>query len=149
MLKRLAAVTGVFALLFIMTSCSMWKNAPSGWAGATGGEQLERLFWDDIKTKNWVDLNKHLAPMFVSSSPDSRRDKESALEHWKQYDLQSVSLADVQVHTAGADFIVTALVTVTGTANGKPLPSEPVHTLSVWQQVSKGFIVVAHTDSLP
>ena len=31
----------------------------------------------------------------------------------------------------------------------KPIPSQPIHTMSVWQQVSKGWIIVAHTDSLP
>ena len=34
-------------------ACSMWKNPPKGWAGATGGEQLERLLWEEVKAKNW------------------------------------------------------------------------------------------------
>lgn len=146
MLKRIA----VAALLVVtMSSCSMWKNPPKGWGGATGGEQLERLFWDDVKAKNWSELEKHLSPMFVANSPDATRDRAAALEHWKQYELQSVSLADVQVQTAGADFIVTATLTATGTVGGKAMPSQPIHTMSVWQQVSKGWIVVAHTDALP
>jgi hypothetical protein len=55
----------------------------------------------------------------------------------------------VQVQTAGADFIVTATLTATGSVGGKAMPSQPIHTMSVWQQVSKGWIVVAHTDALP
>jgi hypothetical protein len=146
MLKRTASAV---LLVVIMSSCSVWKNPTKGWNGATGGEQLEHLFWDEIKAKNWAELDKHLAPTFVANSPDATRDRAVALDHWKQYDLQSVSIGEVQVQTAGADFIVTATITATGTVGGKPIPAQPIHTMTVWQQVSKGWVVVAHTDSLP
>ncbi len=146
MLKR-AALFAVFLLL--LPSCSLWKNAPKGWSGATGGEQLERLFWDEIKAKNWPELQKHLAPLFVANSPDATRDQAAAIENWKRYDLQSVSLAEVQVHTAGVDFVVTSTVTLAGTIDGKPIPPQPVRSMTVWQQVSKGWVVIAHSDSLP
>jgi Domain of unknown function (DUF4440) len=149
MLKRFAGLVLIGSLLLITSSCSMWKNPPKGWNGATGGEQLERLLWDEIKAKNWPELEKRLEPMFVSTSPEARHDRATSLERWKSYDLQSVNIADVQVQSAGADFIVTAQVTLTGTAGGKPLPSQPVATLTVWQQVSKGFVAVAHSDPLP
>lgn len=149
MLKRLARLVLIGSLLVITSSCSMWKNPPKGWKGATGGEQLERLLWDEIKAKNWAEVEHHLEPMFVSTSPDARRDRAGSLERWKQYEIQSVSVTDVQVQTAGADFIVTARVTLSGTAAGKPLPSEPVQTMTVWQQVSKGWVAVAHSDPLP
>jgi len=141
----------IFALLLIasVSSCSMWKTPKKGWSGATGGEQLERLFWDEIKAKNWAELDKHLAPMFVANSPRANRDRAAALEHWKQYDLQSVSLADVQVQTDGPDFIVTATLTVAGSVSGHAIAAEPIHSMTVWQQVSKGFVVIAHSDSLP
>ena len=55
MLKRTALV---LLLATTMSSCNLWKNPPKGWAGATGGEQLERLLWDEIKAKNWAELDK-------------------------------------------------------------------------------------------
>ena len=146
MAKRLVVI---IAVTLILSSCSMWKNPPKGWAGATGGEQLERLLWDDIKAKNWDELDKHLEPNFVATSPTGRFDKSASVERWKGYELQSVIVADVQVQTAGADFVVTATVTVNGTCNGKPLPTEPMKTMTVWQQVSKGFVAVAHSDVVP
>jgi hypothetical protein len=146
MLKRTALV---LLLATTMSSCNLWKNPPKGWAGATGGEQLERLLWDEIKAKNWAELDKHLAPLFVANSPDATRDRAAAIERWKQYELQSVNVADVQVQTAGVDFIVTATLTVTGTAGGRPIPAQSMHTMSVWQQVSKGWVVIAHSDALP
>jgi hypothetical protein len=146
MLKRAALAV---LLVVILSSCSMWKNQPKGWAGATAGEHLEHLLWEEIKAKKWAELDRHLAPMFVSNSPDATRDRAAAVEHWKQYDLQSVTIADVQVQTAGADFIVTATLTATGSVGGKPIPAQAVHTMTVWQQVSKGWMVVAHTDAMP
>jgi hypothetical protein len=146
MFKRLLPV---LAITLILSSCNMWKNPPKGWAGATGGEQLERLLWDDIKAKNWKDVDQHLEPNFIATTSTARFDKAASLERWKAYELQSVSLADVQVQTAGADFIVTATMTASGTAGGKPIASEPIKTMTVWQQVSKGWVAVAHTDSLP
>ena len=146
MLKRTAFAV---LLVVIMSSCTVWKNPPKGWNGATGGEQLEHLLWDDIKAKHWAELERHMGPTFVANSPDATRDRGAAIEHWKQYELQSVSLADVQVQTAGADFLVTATLSATGSVAGKPIPSQPIHTMSVWQQVSKGWTLVAHTDALP
>jgi Domain of unknown function (DUF4440) len=146
MLKRTLAVVVILAMT---SACTLYSKPKSGFAGATGGEQLEKQFWDDIKAKNWKDLDPRLAPMFVTTSPDATRDRAASLERWKKWELQSVSVADVQVQSAGVDFVVTATVTVTGTVGGQPAPSQPVHTMTVWQQVSKGFVAVAHSDSLP
>src|SRR3954454_19595835 len=100
---RLQALA-LISLVLVLSSCSMWKNPPKGWNGATGGEQLERLFWEDIKAKNWQELDRHLSPTFVANSPAATRDRAASLERWKAYDLQSFSLAEVQVSSAGADF---------------------------------------------
>jgi hypothetical protein len=127
----------------------MYSKPKSGFAGATGGEQLEKQFWEDIRQKDWKELDQHLAPMFVSTSPDGTSDRAASLERWKQWNLQSVTLADVKVQSAGADFVVTATVNLTGTFAGQPAPAQPVHSMTVWQQVSKGFIIVAHSDTLP
>jgi len=139
----------VVLLVCLCSACTMYSKPKSGFAGATGGEQLEKQLWDDIQKKDWKDLEPRLASMLVTTSPDSTRDRAATLDHWKKWELQSVSVSDVQVQSAGADFVVTATVTVTGTLNGAPAPSQPVHTMTVWQQVKKGFVVVAHSDPLP
>ncbi|HUN87819.1 MAG TPA: nuclear transport factor 2 family protein [Terriglobales bacterium] len=146
--KRLSAVVCA-VLLCLLAGCTLYSKPKSGFAGATGGEQLERHFWDAIQKKDWKELQPRLAPMFVTSSPTGARDRQASIDYWQQWNLQSVSLADVQVRSAGADFIVTATLTVTGTLNGKPAPVEPVQSMTVWQQVSKGFVAVAHSDTLP
>ena len=148
MLKRLGMLT-FLAVLCFLCSCTMYSKPKQGFAGATGGEQLEKQFWDDVRAKNWKDLEPRLAETMVCTSPEATRDRAASLDRWKKWDLQSASVSDVQVQSAGADFIVTAVVTITGTLNGQPAPPQPVHTMTVWQQVSKGFVVVAHSDPLP
>jgi hypothetical protein len=149
MLKRFAAVVPSAVLLCLVTACTMNGKPKSGFAGATGGEQLERQFWTDIQKKDWKDLQPRLAPMFASSSLTGNRDRQASIDYWQQWNLQSVSVANVQVQSAGSDFIVTATITVTGALGSKPAPTEPVYSMTVWQQVSKGFVVVAHSDTLP
>ena len=144
------AISSLLAvLLFALSGCGYSSKPKSGFTGATGGEQLERQFWDAIQKKDWKELQPRLAPMFVSSNPSGTRDRQASLDTWKQWSLQSVSLANVQVQSAGGDFIVTTTLTVTGTLDGKPAPAEPVQSMTVWQQVSKGFVAVAHSDTLP
>lgn len=149
MFKRARAVAVPLILITLFSACTMYSKPKKGFAGATGGEQLEKQLWDDIKAKDWKDLDPRIAPMFTYTSADATRDRAAALDSWKKWDLQSVSVTDVQVQSAGSDFIVTAQVTLSGTLNGQPAPTQSVRTMTVWQQVSKGFVVIAHSDNLP
>jgi hypothetical protein len=135
-------------VVFALSSCSMWKNPPKGWSGATGGEQLERQLWSEIKAKNWSELEKHLAPLFVANSANATHDRAAAVARWKQFDLQSVSLADIQVQPAGTDFVVTATVSATGTIAGNRISAETFRTMTVWQQSGNGWVAIAQSDPL-
>jgi len=148
MLKRVRAAVVPVTFLLVLSACTMYSKPKKGFAGATGGEQLEKQFWDDIQKKDWKDLGPRIAPEFTSSGPAGARDRAAMLDEWKKWDLRSVSLSDVQVKSAGGDFIVTSNVTLTGTIDGQPVPSQLVHSMTVWQQVSKGFVAVAHSDGL-
>jgi hypothetical protein len=147
MLKRAYAVAILAAVLFNLPACAVYTKPKSGFAGATGGEQLERQFWNDIKAKDWKDLAPRLAPSFTFSSATGARDRAASMELWKAWNLESVTLSEVQVQSAGADFVVTASVTIAGTRGGQAAPAQPIHTMTVWQQVSKGFVAVAHSEA--
>jgi uncharacterized protein DUF4440 len=131
----------------LLAGCGSPK--PNTWSGATGAEQFERLFWQSVQKKEWNDVEHHLAASFVMSTPAGRLDREAALANLQQLDVQEFSLGDVDVRPAGSDMIVTYTVTLRGTAGGRPLPSEPVHMMSVWQQVKHGWIMIAHAVSSP
>ena len=135
------------AVLSSMTACSMWKAETKGY-NSSGAEQLERAFWNDVKSKRWAEVDRHLASTFEGTSASGNRDKAAAVEAWKKFDLKSFSLADVQVQPNGADLVISYTFTGEGTFDGKPLPNGPIHMMTVWQQVSKGWIAIAHADSL-
>ncbi len=148
MSRRQIANFLVLALLGSTLGCTMWEKAPKGWAGATGGEQLERLFWEEIKTKDWKELENHIASTFTAITPSGQRSREQFLEELKHTDLADYSLGDFHVQLNGSEFVVSYTLNARGTRAGRRLPNGPTHAMSVWQQVKKGWILIAHAQTL-
>ena len=141
---RVAAIPLLLAGL-LLAGCGSPK--PNSWSGATGAEQFERLFWDSVQKKDWNAVEHHLAATFVMSTAAGRLDRDAALAHLQQLDVQEFSLGDVDVRPNGEDMVVTYTITLRGTSGGQPLPSGPVRMMSVWQQVKHGWIKIAQADS--
>jgi hypothetical protein len=133
-------------MLFL--GCTLWReHQVSKWADATGGEGLERSFWNDVKTKNWNELERHIAGTYVCITPHGRMDRSAALEHFRQLGLSDYSLGDFQVELHGNVFVVTYDVTLQGSGNGPALPNTPIRMMSVWQQQKTGWMMIAQTAS--
>lgn len=111
----------------------------------TGGESLERAFWNDLKAKNWKDLEPHFAANYVLVTPEGTFDHSQALERWKQLDLQEYSLGDFNIQLNGNAYIVSYTVTLRGTFAGKPLPANPIRAMTVWQQYARLWLTLAHS----
>ncbi|HZU43967.1 MAG TPA: nuclear transport factor 2 family protein [Terriglobales bacterium] len=136
----------IMMLLTVLTACTMWKeHKVHGWSDATSGEQLERLFWSDLKAKNWGDLDKHLSSGFIYLSSHGTMDRATALEELKRIDITDFSLGDFVTQQNGPDLVVTYTVSAQGTRAGEPLPSAPIHMMTVWQQIPHGWIAIAHS----
>jgi hypothetical protein len=140
-------VAVVAVLMLAATGCTMWKNPPKGWAGATAGEQLERLWWKDMQAKDWKELDKHLASTFTAVTPAGSYSRTEFLEQLKGLELDDYSLGEFNTQLNGRDFVVSYVIHLRGTRAGQPLPSEPLRMMSVWQQVRKGWILIAHAES--
>src|SRR5512140_2470917 len=80
---RRAALSCALVLLFLpATGCTMWNEKPvKAWSSATGGEHLERLFWDTVKAKDWIELEKHVSPSFVYVGPSGINEKPEAMKY--------------------------------------------------------------------
>lgn len=139
MSKRLALI-----VLFLAPTlaCNMWSKPASGWTGATGGEQIESLFWKDVQAKNWAEVDKHVADTFAGTGPGGSLDRASFLRDLQKAPLTEFSLSECSSHLNGADMFVTC--TVRAQWAGQP---SAVSTLSVWQQLKKGWVMVAHSES--
>ena len=126
----------------------MWKEKPvNSWSGATGAEHFERLMWGDVKAQHWVEVEGHLAPTFVSLYPGGTRDRAATMDYFKSLSLTDYTLGDFNTTTNGADLVVTYTARISGTYKSQPLSSEPIRMMTVWQQVTKNWIAIAHSET--
>jgi hypothetical protein len=145
---RALFLCGLAAVLAACSACSVWKEKPvNSWSNATGAEHFERLMWRDVKARHWQQVETHLAPSFVFVSAAGTRDRNAAIDYLKSLTLTEYTLGDFNTTSHGADFIVTYTARATGTSNGQPLPSGPIHMMTVWQQVTKNWVAIAHSET--
>jgi ketosteroid isomerase-like protein len=146
MVRRLLTGALVPIIAVTLIGCTVWgEHKPSAWTDITGGESMERVFWQEVKAKNWAGVEQHLAANYVFSSPSGVYDAAEAIERWKQLDIQEYSLGDFQVQLSGNAYIVTYTGSVRGTRAGQPLPSAPFRAMTVWQQVARNWVAIAHS----
>lgn len=126
----------------------MWgpqKNP--GWKMATSSEHLTRLFWQDIQKKNWNDLEAHVAPTATVVGATGVMQRQEFLAHVKQFEVTDFHVGEISSQSAGADLVVTYVINLKGTVNGRPLPPGPVTMMSVWQEVSGKWLLIAHSTN--
>ena len=138
-----AIVTAVLAIL--IAGCGGWNAKAPAWSNATGAEQFERLWWDDVKTKNWKRVEYRMAATYVSVTPKGARDRERTLASLKQLDIADFSLGDVEVRPNAHDLVITYTMSLRGTMAGKPVAIERASMMTVWQHQKSGWIAIAHT----
>ena len=131
-------------VLFLVPTpaCNMWSKPASGWTGATGGEQIEKLFWKDVQAKNWAEVDKHVADTFAGTGSGGTMDRAAFLRDLQKAPLTDFSLSECNSQLNGGDMVVTC--TLRANWAGQPASSS---TLSVWQQLKKGWVMVAHSES--
>jgi hypothetical protein len=139
-----------FALL-LTPACTFYGDHPAHTLSqATGGEGLERVFWKDIQSANWVEVQRALASNYAGVTPSGPQDGAAALEQYRGWQLKDYALGDLKTEMNGSTIVVTYTITLNGTSNGsagsQPLPS-PQHMMTVWQQQKKGWVVIAHSVS--
>jgi len=134
-------------LLALLCGCTMWhEHAVNDWTDATGAGSLEKLYWREIKAKNWTELEHHLAGNYIAYTPEEgRMDRAAMVEHLKQLQLDDYSLGEIETELSGETFVVTYEITMRGTFAGKPLPSGPIRMMTVWQHQKRSWVEIAHS----
>ncbi len=143
------------ALMLVLMSasaCTMYADHPArALSEATGGEGLERVFWKDVQTANWVEVERALASNYAGVTPGGTLDRSATLEQYRQWQLKDYAIGDLRTELNGSTFVVTYTITLNGTANGpsgsQPLPATPLHMMTVWQQQKAGWVAIAHSVS--
>jgi hypothetical protein len=140
----------LFTTLLAACGCTVWKDKPAkAFSQATGGEDLERVFWREVKAKNWKEVGYSLASNFVAITPEGQLDRVAALERLKELELKDYSLGDFRTELNGNTFVVTYTLTLRGTRNGQSLSEAPRRMMTVWQQQKKGWVEIAHSTLGP
>jgi hypothetical protein len=129
-----------------LLGCTLYpERQPKAFTDATGGEGVERSFWQAIEKKQWKAIDAHLAPNFVYVTPAGRVDRAAALSEIQQLRLDEYSLGDLTTEMNGQTFVVSYSVTLRGTAGGQPLPNKPQRRVSVWQKQKASWVLISHT----
>jgi hypothetical protein len=135
-------VSFVVCLSILLSGCAGEPKHPT-WKNATGAEQHERLMWQAIHDKDWVNVERHLSPTFVGVTPNGRMfDRAGWVEQWKGADVQEFSLGDMQIQPEGTDMKVTYIVHVKASAMVL-LPSSGLRVISIWQEVKGRWMLTA------
>ena len=141
-----------FTLMFA-PACTFYRDRPArALSDATGGESLERVFWKDVQAANWVEVERALASNYSGVTPGGMLDRSAALEQYRGWQLKDYALGDLKTELNGITIVVTYTITLNGvTSNGaagsQPLPSAPLHMMTVWQQQKAGWVAIAHSVS--
>ena len=141
----------LLALVFLWTvtpACTFYGEHPArAMAEATGGEGMERVFWKNVQTAKWVEVERTLASNYAEVTPAGSLDRAAALGQYRGWQLKDFAIGDLKTEMNGSTIVVTYTITLNGTAGSQPLPSAPQHMLTVWQQQKSGWIQIAHSVS--
>src|SRR5690348_8375556 len=123
-------------LSFVLVSCAGPPKHPS-WSNATGAEQYERLTWNAIRNKDWKELNRHLAPIFIGGTPSGQAlDRAGWINYWQHEPVTDYSLAEVSVQPEGQDMVVTYILKLGGNAGA-------TRVISVWQDIKGRWTLIS------
>ncbi|MGD0211620.1 MAG: DUF4440 domain-containing protein [Terriglobales bacterium] len=160
MRPRLTVETPPVSLIVMLTvalmfasACTFNRDHPAGtFSQATGGEGLEHVFWKNVRSANWVEIDRVLASNYAGITPTGTLDHSATLEQYRGWKLKDYAIGDLNTEMNGTTIVVTYTITLNGTSNGsagsQPLPSVPQHMMTVWQQQKAGWVVIAHSVSL-
>jgi hypothetical protein len=139
----------IFALLIVLsfaTACTIYGDHPArAMSEATGGEGLERVFWKNVRTANWVEVERALASNYVGVTQNGTLDRDATIQQYRSWQIKDFAIGDLKTEWNGTTVVVTFAMTLNGTANAQPLPSTPQHMMTVWQQQKNGWVVIAHS----
>ncbi len=132
----------VLSLLGMLSACSMWSEKKTdNWKSATRAESLNQLFWEDVAKGRWSTVKEHVAPLAVFKDGEaSVTGAEAVIENLKSAHISAAQVGEVQSQPAGSDLVTTYTLSI----DSRP----PVHALTVWQQVGKTWVIVAHSASV-
>ena len=144
-MKKLAVVTAL--VLLLAYGGVRAAEAPSADAGF--GEELVRRLWATLKAGNMEQIASGMAQGFQSVHQDGARTREQQLALTKDLHLGAYTLSSFQTTRNGPVLVVTYLVSVAETIDGKRLSKKPEPRLSVFLETDGRWQWMAHANLKP
>jgi hypothetical protein len=128
-----AAMAAVTLLLLVPSvGCTIGGEAKPTLAHTTSAEQTQRIFWQDVKDKKWLQIQGLLVANVTWRNGKETLTRDQIVPYLQQLQLKEVLLTNVVVNADGND--MTVLYDVQLTSSTSPQPMD-LHALAVWQQV--------------
>jgi len=116
---------------------------------AQEGEKMERQMWADFKAKDWKAVESKIAKEFQSVHPDGARNRAGEILLIEKLNLGDVALSNFKSTTTGDNIVVTYMIAVQETIDGKQLSRKPAPRLSVWKKGTSGWQWICHANLNP
>ena len=110
---------------------------------------MERQRWADFKAKNWKEVESKIADGFQSVHPDGARNRAGEISLIEKLNLGEISFSNFKSTTNGDNIVVTYMVAVQETIDGKQLSRKPAPRLSVWKKGTSGWQWICHANLNP
>ena len=121
-----------------LTGCTVYGvKTPPTLKSTTSAEQYERLLWSTVKAKDWAHVPGFLAENIAYSVNGKTLSKDQVLPYLQSANIGDTSITEMVVKPNGADMTLTYTLQQS---------NQTRHAISVWQQASKGWILIVHTE---
>jgi hypothetical protein len=130
---------------FSLTGCTIYgEKKPPTLKSTTSAEQYERIFWSTVKAKNWQQIPGMLAANVMYSAGGKILSKDQVIPYLQSANITDFTITGMVVKPNGPD--MTLNYTLQLSSAGAPV--QTYTAISVWQQVSSGWILTVHTEPL-
>jgi len=142
---------GVYALAVIscLALSAVCLRAQSEAPIGAEGEKMERQMWADFKAKNWKEVESKIADGFQSVHPDGARNRAGEISLIEKLNLGEISFSNFKSTVNGDNIVITYLIAVQETIDGKQLSRKPAQRLSVWKKGTHGWQWICHANLNP
>lgn len=111
--------------------------------------KMESDTWAAARDKDFAAVTAKFAPGYQSVDERHIMDRKAAIEALKKYNLSDFTLSDFKVTRTGDGAVLTYMVEVTETVDGKRVAKRKTPRASVWIKTDKGWLTLFHGNFNP
>ncbi len=134
-------ITTLLAAVMGLSGCTIYgAKKPPTLKSTTSAEQYERIFWSAVKAKNWQQIPGLLAANVMYSAGGKVLSKDQVVPYLQGLNIADFTITGMVVKPNGPDMTLSYTLQLPS-AGGQ---AQTLAAISVWQQVSSGWILIAY-----